>query len=343
MFELDKIIRPNILALKAYASARDEFSGKEGVFLDANENPYGTLNRYPDPYQNDLKVKISELKKIDTENIFLGNGSDEIIDLCLRVFCEPGKDKVVSFTPTYGMYEVSAEINNLEMIKLPLNADFQIETSSLIPFLDDPDLKMIFICSPNNPTGNLINTNSIEFVLNKFNGVVIIDEAYIDFADSNSWINKLAQFHNLIITQTFSKAWGLAGARVGMAFASKQIISFINKVKPPYNISTLNQQQVLKRLAKQDEVKNILKELDDQKNQVLQELKTIKGIEKVYPSDANFILIKVKNANGVYQQLLDKKIIIRNRNSVIQGCLRITIGKASENKKMINELKKIYA
>ncbi len=341
MFELEKQIRPNIRSLMPYASARDEFSGKEGIFLDANENPYGTVNRYPDPYQKELKAKIAELKKINQKNIFLGNGSDEVIDLCFRVFCEPGKSKALSFTPTYGMYAVSAAINDVKMIELPLNSRFQIEQNDLIPHLIDPELKIIFICSPNNPTGNLINKEKIEFVLNEFNGIVIIDEAYIDFAELESWINKLAKYPNLIITQTFSKAWGMAGVRVGMAFADTEIISYFNKVKPPYNISTLNQQEVFKRLASQDEVKNNLEKIISQKKQLIQELSTINGVQKIYPSDANFILIKVKNANRVYQQLIEKQIIIRNRNSLIQGCLRITVGKASENKKMITELKKI--
>lgn len=341
MFDLEKIIRPNILSLNPYASARDEFSENEGIFLDANENPYGIYNRYPDPYQRSLKSKISDLKGVKVENIFLGNGSDEIIDLCYRIFCEPGKSKVLSFTPTYGMYEVSAAINDVKMIKLPLNSNFQIEQNHLIPHLSDPNLKMIFICSPNNPTGNLMNETRIEFILKRFNGIVIIDEAYIDFSESDSWINKRNLFPNLIITQTFSKAWGMAGVRVGMAFASTQIIAYLNKVKPPYNISTVNQQEVLKRLEKQHEVETILERIFKQKKQLIQELRTIKRIEKVYPSNANFILIKLDGANELYKRLLKKQIIIRNRNSVIRNCLRITIGTPSENKILINELKKI--
>lgn len=343
MFELNKAIRPNIRVLKPYVCARDEFSGSKGIFLDANENPYGTLNRYPDPYQRKLKSKISKLKSIKEENIFLGNGSDEVIDLCFRIFCEPGKSKVLSFTPTYGMYEVSAAVNDVSTIKLSLDSNFQIKQSGLASYIKNTDLKMVFICSPNNPTGNLINENTIKFILQNFNGIVIIDEAYIDFSNTDSWIKSLSEFSNLIVTQTFSKAWGIAGARVGMAFANKEIISYLNKVKPPYNISTLNQEEVLKRLEKQDEVKQVIAEIIDQKKQVLQELKKIEGLEKVYPSDANFILVKAKNADKVYQQMLDKKIIIRNRNNVAKGCLRITIGKPAENKKMIHELKNILA
>jgi histidinol-phosphate aminotransferase len=340
MFDLDKLIRPNIKALKPYASARDEFSGVDGIFLDANENPYGTMNRYPDPYQKRLKAKISHLKGIDKSRIFLGNGSDEIIDLCFRIFCEPGKSKVLNFTPTYGMYQVSAAISDVEMIDLELNSSFQIDFNNLNAYLDDPDLKMIFICSPNNPSGNLMDPQTIERIISSFGGIVIIDEAYIDFSKSNSWTKKLSEFPNLIITQTFSKAWGLAGARVGMAFTSPEIISFLNKVKPPYNISTPNQNIIMNGLKEQEKKESILEILRQEKSKIEKELKNISAIKKVFPSDANFILIKVKNADEVYQKLLAKKVILRNRNKIIQGCIRITIGTPDENKKMINELKK---
>ena len=341
MFELEKIVRPNILSLKPYTNARDEFSGKGRIFLDANENPYGTINRYPDPHQKKLKKKISLMKNIPVENIFLGNGSDEVIDLCIRIFCEPGKNKVLSFTPTYGMYEVSAAINDVEMINLKLNSSFQIEQNSLAPYLKDSGLKLIFICSPNNPTGNLINETAVQFILKNFKGIVIIDEAYIDFTYQDSWMNRLTDFPNLIVTQTFSKAWGMAGARVGMAFADVKIISYFNKVKAPYNISALNQQKILSRLENQEEVNKIRKMLINEKNQLIQKFSEMDQIKKVYPSDANFILIELKDANHTYQQLLDKQIIVRNRNGIIKNCLRITVGKPSENKKMINELKKI--
>ena len=341
MFELDRIIRPNIKALKPYASARDEFSGTEGVFLDANENPFGQYNRYPDPYQKELKTKIGELKYIDESKIFLGNGSDEIIDLCFRIFCEPGKSKVLSFTPTYGMYDVSAAINDVEMINLELNSKFQIDFANLLPYLDDEDLRMIFICSPNNPTGNLMDPQTIERILNSFDGIVIIDEAYIDFSGSNSWIKNLSKFPNLIITQTFSKAWGMAGARVGMAFTSKEIISYLNKIKPPYNISTLNQNLIMDGLKSQAKSKQNIDILIQERIRLLKELGRISSIKKVYSSNANFILIKVKDADEVYRQLLNKNIILRNRNSVLEGCLRITVGSASENTKIINELKNI--
>ncbi len=341
MFELEKIIRPNIKSLKPYASARDEFSGSQGIFLDANENPYGQYNRYPDPHQKDLKSKISQLKNIDQNQIFLGNGSDEVIDLCFRVFCEPGVSKVLSFNPTYGMYEVSAAINNIEMISLKLNSDFQIDFDQLSVYLSDADLKMIFICSPNNPTGNIINAQVIEKILKSFDGLVIIDEAYIDFSESNSWIEQLSEFPNLIITQTFSKAWGMAGARVGMAFANEEIISYLNKVKPPYNISSANQELILKGLTNTIKSSQSIQILIKERNRLMDELALIPDVEKVYPSDANFVLIKVKDANTVYKQLLDQKIIVRNRNSVLEGCLRITVGAPTENTKLINELKKL--
>ena len=231
MFNLNKIVRPNILALTPYSSARDEFSGTAGVFLDANENPYGKLNRYPDPHQSALKQKLADIKQVPTENIFIGNGSDEVIDLAFRIFCNPGKDAVLTFTPTYGMYKVSAAVNDVAFKELPLKADFQIDINLLKPYLNNSNLKLIFICSPNNPTGNSLNKNDIEFILNQFNGIVIIDEAYIDFSPQESWLTTLKNYPNLIITQTFSKAWGLAAARVGTAFTSKEIIQLFNKSK----------------------------------------------------------------------------------------------------------------
>lgn len=343
MFELDKLIRANILNLKPYSSARDEFSGNDGILLDANENPYGTLNRYPDPYQRELKKRIGEFKGINPANIFVGNGSDEIIDLCFRIFCEPAKSKVLSFTPTYGMYEVSADINNVKMLKLALNSNFQIQEEETLQYLNDKDIKMIFICSPNNPTGNLMNEETITHILRNFKGIVIIDEAYIDFSESDSWLLRLSEFPSLIVTQTFSKAWSLAGARIGMAFASSSIITFLNKVKPPYNVSSLNQQQVIKQISEKDKTDRILKELLAERKKLVDELQKINRIHKIYPTDANFILLEVENTDMVYQQLLRKKIIVRNRNSVVRGCLRITVGKPAENRKLIKELKNILS
>ncbi len=237
MFNLKEIVRPNILSLKAYSSARDEFSGKEGVFLDANENPYGELNRYPDPHQKELKQKLSGLESISTENIFIGNGSDEVIDLAFRIFCTPGVDKALTFTPTYGMYEVSAAINAIDLIRIPLNEEFQIDLKGVKSFLTNKNLKLILIASPNNPTGNSFDRATIEYLLENFNGIVFIDEAYIDFAASASWISSIKKYPNLIVSQTMSKAWGLAAARVGTAYANEEIIQLFNKIKPPYNVS----------------------------------------------------------------------------------------------------------
>ncbi len=340
MFSLKNIVRKNILNLKGYSSARDEYSGVANVFLDANENPFGELNRYPDPQQKELKKSLSNLKKINTENIFIGNGSDEVIDLAFRIFCNPGEDKALTFSPTYGMYDVSADINNIDLVKIPLTDNFQINLKEVTPYLGDKNLKIIFICSPNNPTGNTIKTSDIENILNNFNGIVIIDEAYIDFSSAESWNTKIEQYSNLIVSQTFSKAWGLAAARVGVAYTNKNIISLFNKIKPPYNVSSLNQKVAINSL-------NNFELFEKNKNLILQEkkllsetLKKLHIVKKVYPSDANFILIEVSNADNIYNKLVSKKIIIRNRNKLIDNCLRITIGSPEENKKLINELKK---
>ncbi|GJN57832.1 histidinol-phosphate transaminase [Elizabethkingia anophelis] len=336
-FNLENLVRPNILKLKPYSSARDEYKGSTGVFLDANENPFGNLNRYPDPYQKEVKEKLSALKSIPVSQIFLGNGSDEVIDLVFRIFCTPGRDKALVFTPTYGMYEVSANINDTELLQLPLNRDFQIDKESIIPFLTDENLKIIFICSPNNPTGNSIE--NVDFILENFNGIVFVDEAYIDFSTQKSWTEKLSQYPNLVISQTFSKARGLAAVRVGIAYSSPEIIALFNKTKPPYNVSQLNQEAALIALldAKkyQSEIKTILAEKERLEKEFLQ----LSLIKKIYPSDANFILVEVNDADGIYNNLVQQKIITRNRNSVIAGCIRITIGTTEENNQLIAALK----
>ncbi|MDV3505702.1 histidinol-phosphate transaminase [Elizabethkingia anophelis] len=336
-FNLENLVRPNILKLKPYSSARDEYKGSTGVFLDANENPFGNLNRYPDPYQKEVKEKLSALKSIPVSQIFLGNGSDEVIDLVFRIFCTPGRDKALVFTPTYGMYEVSANINDTELLQLPLNSDFQIDKESIIPFLTDENLKLIFICSPNNPTGNSIE--NVDFILENFNGIVFVDEAYIDFSTQKSWTEKLSQYPNLVISQTFSKARGLAAVRVGIAYSSPEIIALFNKTKPPYNVSQLNQEAALIALldAKkyQSEIKTILAEKERLEKEFLQ----LSLIKKIYPSDANFILVEVNDADGIYNNLVQQKIITRNRNSVIAGCIRITIGTTEENNQLIAALK----
>ena len=339
MFELEKIVRKNILSLKPYSSARDEFSGNDGVFLDANENPFGDLNRYPDPHQNALKKKLSDLKCIATENIFVGNGSDEVIDLAFRIFCHPGKDKALTFSPTYGMYDVSAAINNIELIKIPLDDHFQIDFHSLEQHLKDENLKLIFICSPNNPTGN--HLNNIDWILNSFKGVVIIDEAYIDFSTEKSFIDKIEQHSNLIVSQTFSKAWGLAAARVGTAYSNNKIISLYNKVKAPYNVSELNQKAALSALENYAEFKNQIAEILVQRKWLEKKLNRVGVVTKVYPSDANFLLVETTDADDIYEKLIAQKIITRNRNNLVKNCIRITVGLPDENEKLINELNKL--
>ena len=338
MFSLEKIVRPNIQKLKGYSSARSEFKGEAEVYLDANENPFGTLNRYPDPQQIAIKERLSAIKGVDKNQIFIGNGSDEVIDLAFRIFCEPGKDKALTFVPSYGMYSVSAAINDIELIELPLAPDFQINVEELNPYLKDETLKLIFICSPNNPTGNCFEDKTIQYILREFKGIVIIDEAYIDFSTEESYISLLNDYPNLIISQTFSKAWGLAGVRVGVAYANSAIIEVYNKVKPPYNISTLNQEAVLKKLdnlAQFEIEKNIIL---NEKEKLEKQLQEIELIKKVYPSEANFLLIEVSNANEVYNQLVNQKIITRNRSNLVNNCLRITIGSETENNRLLRAL-----
>jgi len=341
MVDVNTLVRENVLRLTPYSCARDEFKGNNGVFLDANENPYGNLNRYPDPYQKDLKAAISKYKGIAEENIFLGNGSDEIIDLCFRVFCNPGEDKVLTFTPTYGMYEVSAAVNNITVIKIPLNERFQIDLPDVKTQLTDKNLKLIFICSPNNPTGNSMNYSDVEYIIRSFNGIVIIDEAYIDFSDQASFIKMIEKYPNLIVMQTFSKAFGLAAVRVGMAFMNSSVIQYFNKLKPPYNISTINQIAALRKLAGTTQVEKQVAVIRKERERVINALKKMKITEKIYPTDANFVLIKVKESTAVYNSLVSKKIIIRNRHSVAENCLRITIGKKSENDSLLKALNTI--
>ena len=341
MFDLKKIVRPNIVSLKPYSSARDEFSGEEGVFLDANENPYGTLNRYPDSYQKELKEKLSEYKKIPIKNMFIGNGSDEIMDLIVRVFCNPGVDKALTFTPTFGMYQVVADINDIELIKLPLKDDFQIKIGSLNPYLNDNNLKLIFICSPNNPTGNCFLEDDINYILQNFKGIIVIDEAYIDFSETDSWLKAMGKHPNLIITQTFSKAWALASARVGIAYTSPEIVDVLNNVKMPYNVSKLNQETAIKALDNETEFKKNVAAILKQKDLLIRNLNQFDIVKKIYPSDANFLLVEFDNANKIYKDLVAQKIITRNRHKLVNNCIRITVGTPEENRKLINALKEI--
>lgn len=335
---IQQLVRKNIQNLVPYSSARDEFKGNDAIFLDANENPFGKLNRYPDPYQRELKFLLSEEKNIPQNNIFIGNGSDEVIDLTLRIFCEPQQDKILICPPTYGMYEVSADINNIETIKVPLTDDFQLDIPTVLDKIKTESVKIVFLCSPNNPTGNSLN--DIDLLLEKFNGIVVVDEAYIDFSERQSYLQKIKDYPNLIVSQTFSKAWGLAGARVGLAYAAEEIIAFFNRVKPPYNISQLNQQAAIETLKNKPEFKQNLTTILTERERLTNELQQLNLIQKIYPTDANFILVKIPDATEVYQQLVRQRIITRNRSSVISDCIRITIGTPEENDLLINELKK---
>jgi len=341
--DLKQLIRDNILNMKPYSSARDEFKGEASVYLDANENPLNNpYNRYPDPMQWKLKEKISKIKGVDASKIFLGNGSDEPIDVVIRVFCEPRQDNIVAIDPTYGMYKVCADINNVEYRKVLLNADFMFDADTLLA-ATDRNTKLIFLCSPNNPTGNLLNKSEVLKVIKGFDGIVVVDEAYIDFAAKESLLPELDKYPNLVILQTFSKAWGLAAIRLGMAFASPEILSYFNKVKYPYNINKLTQEFVSEELDKIEQKKEWVSMLLEQRKILTEELQKLSFVEKVYPTDANFVLIKVPDANAMYKQLVDRGIIVRNRNSVslCANCLRITVGTKDENAKLIEELKKI--
>lgn len=335
MFHLEKIIRPSILAAEQYSNARNEFKGNNETFLDANENPFGNLNRYPDPYQKKLKGKLSALKNIPIENIFIGNGSDEVIDLAFRIFCTPGKDKAIICPPTYGMYEVSANINDVKLISIPLDGNFQLDIERIL----NTDANIIFLCSPNNPTGNSLE--NIETIIQNFNGIVFVDEAYIDFSKSESLITKVNEFPNLIISQTLSKAWGGAAIRIGMSFANKEIISYLNKIKPPYNVSMLNQFAAIKSLEKLDVFTKNKQTILTQRTWLIDQLSKLNFVEAVYPTDANFMLVKTKNANAIYKKLIDNKVVVRNRHSVVENCLRITVGQPSENLRLIESLKNI--
>jgi histidinol-phosphate aminotransferase len=341
MLDPEKIVRENVKTLTPYSCARDEYQGDEGIFLDANENPFGNLNRYPDPYQKELKSAVSRIKGIPIEKIFLGNGSDEIIDLCFRIFCRPGLDKALTFAPSYGMYQVSASVNDVQIVKIPLDENFRINYNDVKPWLADKKLKLIMICSPNNPTGNCMERSVVEKIIKNFNGIVLLDEAYIDFADETSMKENIEKYQNLIVMQTFSKAFGLASVRVGIALASPRIIHYFNKMKPPYNISTVNQKTVLQRLRRTEIFKNEVRKIKSERNRLSAELGKLPVIEKIYPSDANFLLVKVTNAGYIYNYLVEFGIIVRNRSSMIDNCLRITVGKRTENNKLIKALKTI--
>ena len=341
MFELESVIRKNIMALLPYSSARDEFSGQAELFLDANESPFGSLNRYPDPYQSELKNKLATQRNLDEKMIFVGNGSDEVIDLLYRIFCEPKRDKALTFTPTYGMYDVSAGINDVELLKVPLTDDFDIDIETTKALLGAEQIKLTFICSPNNPTGNVFCQQKIETILQTSTGIVVIDEAYIDFSSTKSLVGLIDRYPNLVVLQTMSKARGLAAARVGFAFAARPIIELLNKVKPPYNVSLLNQQAALAALNNETDYCRNLQEILAEKETLCNFLRELSSVEEVFPSAANFLLVRFNDADLIYQRLIERKIIVRNRNTLIRNCIRITVGSSTENQLLMNELKQL--
>ncbi|MCX2575332.1 histidinol-phosphate transaminase [Pedobacter sandarakinus] len=345
--DINDLVRENIKKLKPYSTARDEFKGQASVFLDANENSYGSplpanYNRYPDPLQLDLKDAISKIKGVPIENTFLGNGSDEAIDLLFRAFCNPGKDNVIVLPPTYGMYEVSANINDVEIRKVSLLPNFQLDMEKIAESIDE-HTKLIFICSPNNPTGNSINREDIETILTNFKGIVVVDEAYINYARQKTFIQELTEYANLVVLQTFSKAWGLAALRLGMAFSSRKVIDILNKIKPPYNINQATQDLAFEALKNIGQVNQWIKESVAERDRLSVELNTLSLVKKVFPSDANFILAEVSDAEGIYNTLVTEGIIVRDRSKVTlcEGCLRITVGTLEENDKLISILKKL--
>lgn len=341
MFDLNQVLRDNIKRLTPYSSARDEFKGEASVYLDANENSFGSplpvnYNRYPDPMQWKLKYKLADIKGVPPQNIFIGNGSDEAIDVLFRSFCTPGADNVILCPPTYGMYEVSANINDVTIRKVSLTDDFQLDLPGIEAAID-ANTKLIFICSPNNPTGNALNREDIEMILSNFDGVVVIDEAYINFSRQRSFIQELMEYPNLVVMQTLSKAWGLAALRVGMAFASEDIINVFNKVKPPYNVGQATQELALEALGNIEQVNDWIKETVQERDLLVGRLSLLPQVLRIYPSDANFLLVKTTDANGIYNFLVEQGIIVRNRSKVelCAGCLRITVGTPHENATLV--------
>lgn len=345
MFNLDNLVRPNIKSLVPYSSARDEFKGEANVFLDANENSLGSpltkwYNRYPDPMQWAIKEKLSLVKGVAPQHIFLGNGSDECIDIVIRAFCEPGLDNIIIVPPTYGMYEVSANINNVNIRKVPLTPEFQLDLPALEKAVD-ANTKIIFLCSPNNPTANSLNREDVEILLNNYFGIVVVDEAYINFSRQKSFVLELEEYPNLIVLQTLSKAWGLAALRVGMAFASEAVIAIMNKIKPPYNINQASQELVLKALDEVGQVNEMIRVIVQERTRLEIELPLLNVVVRIFPSDANFLLVKVTEAKNIYHYLLEQGIVVRDRSNVTlcDDCLRITVGTERENNALINALR----
>ncbi|WP_439131000.1 histidinol-phosphate transaminase [Polaribacter sp.] len=345
-FNINNLIRENIKSLKPYSSARDEYkdvSIDEMVFLDANENPFENgVNRYPDPQQNSVKDLLSGIKNVSKKNILLGNGSDEVLDLIFRAFCEPKEDNIITLPPTYGMYSVLANINNIENREVLLRNNFQPNLDEIYR-AESTKTKILFLCSPNNPSGNSFKKSEVKHLLEHFNGLVVIDEAYIDFSEKKSWLEKLEDYPNLIITQTLSKAYGLAGIRLGVCYASESIIAILNNIKPPYNVNELTQQKAIERLQKVEVVQEEIVKIKAERNQLIARLKEINFIEEIYPTDCNFVLVKVDDATKRYNQLVVKGIVVRNRTSqpLCENTLRFTIGTNLENEKLIRVLKTI--
>lgn len=343
-FDINTITRENVKSLKPYSSARDEFEDfdtAEMIFLDANENPFQTgVNRYPDPQQLSVKAILAKNNKVKTSQILLGNGSDEVLDLLFRAFCEPKTDNIISLPPTYGMYSVLANINAVENREVLLSTDFQPQVDQILDTVDE-QTKIIFLCSPNNPTGNSFSDESVVKLLQNFKGLVVIDEAYIDFSKKESWLTEIDEYPNLIITQTLSKAYGLAGIRLGICYASEAVISVLNKIKPPYNVNELTQQRAINRLNDPERIKAEIASIIEQREELVKVLLEVDFVEKVYPTEANFVLVKVDDANKRYDQLIEKGIVIRNRTNqpLCENCLRLTIGIPEENAVLIKELK----
>ena len=343
-FDIKKIVRPNIEILKAYSSAKDEYTGVANILLDANENSLGSpltkwYNRYPDPYQKKLKEKLAFIKQIEASQIFIGNGSDECIDNLYRTFCIPGKDNIIICPPTYPMYEVGANINNIEIKSASLLENYQLNLAHIEQLVNE-NTKIIWICSPNNPTGNSLDRIDIETILNHFNGIVVVDEAYINFSKQKSFAQSLIDYPNLVVLQTLSKAWGLAGIRIGMAFASSEIIAYMNKVKPPYNINIVTQELALTALEEVGQVNDMIMHLVDMRNALAEVIESMPYVEKVFPSDTNFLLVKILNARSLYEYLLTKGIVVRDRSS-IENCadsLRITVGNEQENTQLVDAM-----
>ncbi|MVM33566.1 histidinol-phosphate transaminase [Spirosoma sp. HMF4905] len=346
MFNLNNLLRPHILTLTPYSSARDEYTGKVGVFLDANENPIGSTtdtgdyNRYPDPHQWAIKHRLAPIKGVRPEQIFLGNGSDEPIDLLVRATCAPGKDNLLIMPPTYGMYEVSAAVNDVDIIKVPLTPDFQVDTAAVLAAIT-PNTKLIWLCSPNNPSGNLLQADAIRAILEAADhSLVIVDEAYIDFANTSSWTSELDKYPNLVVLQTFSKAWGLAALRLGMCFASEELIQVLNKIKPPYNISAPTQTLALDALAHEEEKNEMVEQILIERQFLADNLRSLLSVEVIHPSDANFLLVQFEDAKGMFEHLIEQQVIVRDRSKVklCDGCLRISVGIRAENERLLSVL-----